>query len=107
MFRHRTRDEIEGPLQLQMATLDYSSYVGRIGIGRIQRGRLKPAQQITGVYGLPDAEGKFEHGSPKTAKVNQVFGFPRYRTGFAGRSRGRRHRAGDWYRRAVDRLHDH
>lgn len=68
-------DEIEGALQLQIAALDYSSYVGRIGIGRIQRGRLKPAQQITVMYGQPDAEGKFEHGSPKNAKVNQVFGF--------------------------------
>ena len=68
-------DEIEGPLQLQISALDYSTYVGRIGIGRIQRGRLKPAQQITVMYGLPDADGKFEHGAPKTAKVNQVFGF--------------------------------
>ena len=68
-------DNIDGPLQLQISALDYSSYVGRIGIGRIQRGRLKPAQQITVMYGLPDADGKFEHGAPKTAKVNQVFGF--------------------------------
>ncbi len=68
-------DSIEGPLQLQISALDYSSYVGRIGIGRIQRGRLKPAQPITVMYGLPDADGKFEHGSPKTAKVNQIFGF--------------------------------
>ena len=68
-------DEIDGPLQLQISALDYSTYVGRIGIGRIQRGRLKPAQQITVMYGQPDADGKFEHGSPKTAKINQVFGF--------------------------------
>ena len=40
-------DNVEGPLQLQIAALDYSSYVGRIGIGRVQRGKLKPAQQIT------------------------------------------------------------
>jgi GTP-binding protein len=68
-------DEIDGPLQLQISALDYSTYVGRIGIGRIQRGRLKPAQQITVMYGQPDADGKFEHGAPKTAKINQVFGF--------------------------------
>ena len=68
-------DEIDGPLQLQISALDYSTYVGRIGIGRIQRGRLKPAQQITVMYGQADADGKFEHGSPKTAKINQVFGF--------------------------------
>ena len=68
-------DDIDGPLQLQIAALDYSSYVGRIGIGRIQRGKLKPAQQITVMYGQPDADGNFEHGAPKNAKVNQVFGF--------------------------------
>jgi len=68
-------DEIDGPLQLQISALDYSTYVGRIGIGRIQRGRLKPAQQVTVMYGQPDADGKFEHGNPKTAKINQVFGF--------------------------------
>jgi GTP-binding protein len=68
-------DEIDGPLQLQISALDYSSYVGRIGIGRLQRGRLKPAQQVTVMYGQADADGNFEHGAPKTAKVNQVFGF--------------------------------
>jgi len=68
-------DEIDGPLQLQISALDYSTYVGRIGIGRIQRGRLKAAQQVTVMYGQPDAEGKFEHGNPKTAKINQIFGF--------------------------------
>ena len=67
--------DIEGSLQLQVAALDYSSYVGRIGIGRIQRGRLKPAQQVTVMYGQPDEAGNFEHGSPKNAKVNQVLGF--------------------------------
>ena len=66
---------VEGGLQLQIAALDYSSYVGRIGIGRIQRGHLKAAQQITVMYGPPDAEGRFEHGAPKNAKVNHVFGF--------------------------------
>ena len=68
-------DEIDGPLQLQISALDYSSYVGRIGIGRIQRGRLKPAQQVTVLYGHADADGKYEHGAPKSAKVNQIFGF--------------------------------
>ena len=68
-------DDIDGPLQLQIAALDYSSYVGRIGIGRVQRGRIKPAQQVTVMYGQPDADGKFAHGAPKNAKINQVFGF--------------------------------
>jgi len=72
--------EIDGALQLQISALDYSSYVGRIGIGRLQRGRLKPAQQVTVMYGQADAAGRFEHGAPKNAKVKnakvgQVFGF--------------------------------
>ncbi|MDR2508238.1 MAG: translational GTPase TypA [Candidatus Accumulibacter sp.] len=68
-------DDVDGALQLQIAALDYSSYVGRIGIGRIQRGRLKSAQTVTVMYGPPDANGNFEHGDPKNAKVGQVFGF--------------------------------
>ena len=34
------------PLQLQICSLDYSSYVGRIGIGRINQGTLKPMQDV-------------------------------------------------------------
>ena len=41
------RDEDpEAPLQLQICSLDYSSYVGKIAIGRIRRGRLRPAQEV-------------------------------------------------------------
>ncbi len=59
------RDEdADGPLQLQICSLDYSSYVGKIGIGRIRRGRLKAAQEVL-VLTRPDA-------APLKAKVNQV-----------------------------------
>jgi GTP-binding protein len=68
-------DEIDSPLQMQISALDYSSYVGRIGIGRIQRGRLKPAQQVLLMFGPANADGKYEHGTPKNAKVGQIFGF--------------------------------
>jgi GTP-binding protein len=58
------RDEDpDAPLQLQICSLDYSSYVGKIGIGRIRRGRLRPAQEV---LLLP--------GNIK-AKVNQVLMF--------------------------------
>ncbi len=57
----------EGPLQLQICSLDYSSFVGRIGIGRVQRGRIRSGQQVALMSG-PDSE-------PKTAKVNQVLVF--------------------------------
>src|SRR5919204_5460899 len=62
------RDEdANGPLQLQICSLDYSSYVGKIGIGRIRRGRLRPAQEVLVVNG--------PHATPLKAKVNQVLMF--------------------------------
>jgi GTP-binding protein len=61
-------DDPDGPLQLQICSLDYSSYVGRIGIGRIARGRIKPLQQVLVMRGPDDA-------APKTAKVGQVLVF--------------------------------
>jgi GTP-binding protein len=36
----------DAPLQLQISTLDYNSYVGRIGIGRIRRGTLRPGMSV-------------------------------------------------------------
>ncbi|NOT17545.1 MAG: translational GTPase TypA [Sulfuriferula sp.] len=57
----------EAPLQLQITALDYSSFVGRIGIGRISNGRIKPGQSVVVMAG-PD-------GTPKTGRVNQVLGF--------------------------------
>ncbi|MES1195314.1 MAG: GTP-binding protein [Steroidobacter sp.] len=39
--------DVEGPLQLQISQLDYSSYVGAIGIGRIKRGQLKRNSPVT------------------------------------------------------------
>ncbi len=60
-------DDPDGPLQMQISSLDYSSYVGKIGIGRIKRGRIKPLQEVLIMNG-PDSE-------PKCAKVNQVLKF--------------------------------
>ena len=54
------------PLQLQISALDYSSFVGRIGIGRISRGRLRPAQDVMVMAGT---------AAPRKARVNQVLGF--------------------------------
>jgi GTP-binding protein len=55
------------PLQLQICSLDYSSYVGRIGIGRVNQGTLKPMQDVA-VYSGPDS-------TPFKARVNQVLKF--------------------------------
>jgi GTP-binding protein len=42
------------PLQLQISTLDYNSYVGRIGIGRIRRGSIRAGQSVVLRYGDED-----------------------------------------------------
>jgi GTP-binding protein len=61
------RDENpDEPLQLQICSLDYSSYVGKIGIGRIRRGRVRPAQDVLLLNG---------NSSPIKAKINQVLMF--------------------------------
>jgi GTP-binding protein len=60
----------DGPFQLQIAALDYSSYVGRLGIGRIRRGRIAPGQEVAVLNG-PLAEGEI----PKKAKIGQLFSF--------------------------------
>jgi GTP-binding protein len=59
--------DVDAPLQLQICSLDYSSYVGRIGIGRINQGTLKPATDVA-VYEGPD-------GTPRRARINQVLKF--------------------------------
>jgi GTP-binding protein len=56
----------EGPLQLQISALDYSSYVGQIGIGRIGRGRLKAGQAVL-IFGAEVA--------PQPARVAHLYGF--------------------------------
>ena len=57
-------DDVTGPLQMQILSLDWSSYVGRIGVGRVNRGRITAGSQVAVVHG-PDAK-------PVTGKVNQV-----------------------------------
>jgi len=57
---------IDGPFQMRISSLDYSSYVGVIGIGRVQRGSVKANQAICVVDG---------EGNQRNAKVLQVLGF--------------------------------
>ena len=58
--------DVDGEFQMQISALDYSSYVGVIGIGRITRGSLKPNQQVI----VLDHQGK-----ERKAKVLQVMGY--------------------------------
>ena len=57
----------DDPLQLQICSLDYSTYVGRIGIGRVNQGTLKPMQTVAMYRG--------EEGAPTAARINQVLKF--------------------------------
>ena len=58
--------DLEGGFQLQVSALNYSSYVGVIGIGRVQRGRLRRNSAVA----LVNASGEVRKG-----RILQVFGF--------------------------------
>ncbi len=58
--------DLNGPLQLQISALDYNSFQGVIGVGRIRRGQLKRNQQVTVVD---------RDGSTRNGKVLQIFGY--------------------------------
>ena len=58
--------ESDKPLQLQISTLAYNSYVGRIGIGRLRRGSVTPGQTVALRFGDEDRG---------TAKIGQVLTF--------------------------------
>jgi len=60
-------DDPLGPLQLQICSLDYSSYVGKIGIGRITRGRIRSGQEVAVMNG--------PGSTPIKGRVNQVLKF--------------------------------
>ncbi|GLX78092.1 GTP-binding protein [Thalassotalea insulae] len=56
----------DGAFQMQISQLDYSSYLGVIGVGRVTRGTVKPNQQVT----VQGSRGKIHNG-----KVGKVFGY--------------------------------
>ena len=58
--------DADGPFQMQVSALDYNSYVGVIGIGRIKRGRISTNTMIT----IVDRDGK-----RRNARMLQLFGF--------------------------------
>ncbi len=58
--------DVDGALQLQISQLDYSSYVGSIGIGRIRRGTLRRAMPVAVVD---------RDGAVRSERIGQVFGF--------------------------------
>jgi GTP-binding protein len=66
--------DVEGPLQLQISALDYSSYVGVIGVGRISRGVLKSNSQVAVI----DREGGRRNG--RVLQVMSYLGLERVET---------------------------
>jgi len=58
--------DLDGPFQLQVSSLDYNSYVGVIGIGRIKRGRVRTNSQVSVVS---------RDGTRRSARLLQVLGF--------------------------------
>lgn len=67
----------EGSFQMQVSALDYDSYVGVIGVGRITRGTLKPNQQVV----IKDIDGKERKG--KVLNVKGYMGLDRVETDLA------------------------
>ncbi|MES2208413.1 MAG: translational GTPase TypA [Pseudomonadota bacterium] len=59
--------DVDGPLQLQISSLDYSSYQGRLGIGRVHRGSLRTNQEVVVVEQAT--------GIVRKAKIGQILGF--------------------------------
>ena len=60
-------DNPEGPLQLQITSIEYSTYVGKIGVGRVNRGTVKPGMDVVFMDG-PD-------GAQRKGRINQVLKF--------------------------------
>jgi GTP-binding protein len=58
--------DIDGPFQMQVSSLDYNTYTGVIGIGRIQRGTVKPNMPLTIVS---------REGVERKGRMLQVYGF--------------------------------
>ena len=58
--------DLDGPFRLQVSALDYSSYVGVIGVGRIQRGQVKVNDNVSVI----NKDGKISNG-----KILQILGF--------------------------------
>jgi len=58
--------DASGPLQLQVSSLDYNSYVGVLGIGRIQRGKIEANASV----GIVAADGKTRNG-----RILELYGF--------------------------------
>lgn len=60
-------DNPDGPLQLQITSIEYSTYVGKIGVGRVNRGTVKPGMDVVFMDG--------PEGQQRKGRINQVLKF--------------------------------
>ena len=60
-------DNPDGPLQLQITSIEYSTYVGKIGVGRVNRGTVKPGMDVVFMDG--------QEGVQRKGRINQVLKF--------------------------------
>src|SRR5699024_2090616 len=60
------QDTKDDPFQFQVALLDYNDYVGRIGIGRVFKGKVKVGDHVTVLK---------KDGSTKSSRISKLFGF--------------------------------
>lgn len=60
------KGDSEGPLQLLISNIDYDDYIGRIGVGRVERGSVKIGQNVVRCD---------EEGNAKTVKIGKIYTF--------------------------------
>ncbi|ACT48183.1 translational GTPase TypA [Methylotenera mobilis] len=60
------KGDSNAPLQMQISALDYSTYTGRLGVGRVRNGRIKPGQVVV----VMNEDNQIAQG-----RINQVLGF--------------------------------
>jgi len=60
-------DDADAPLQMQIISLDYNNYVGKIGVGRVNRGRVRSGMDVVYQFG--------PEGTPGKGRINQVLKF--------------------------------
>ncbi|MDX2163869.1 MAG: translational GTPase TypA [Gammaproteobacteria bacterium] len=63
---HPPKVNLDGPFQMQITSLDYSSYVGAIGIGRITRGKIKSNTPVVDIAA---------DGSSRQGRILQILGY--------------------------------
>ncbi len=63
---HPPKVNLDGPFQMQITSLDYSSYVGAIGIGRITRGKIKTNTPVVDIAA---------DGSSRQGRILQILGY--------------------------------